>query len=447
MRFKIVSDLGRRLSGRSMDVVNKHELIRMHHTYNSSNSNLHPNIDTSQYNLNDDKKQVTKMNNTYDCDTVNSRSKDKEVLLFNANRMQNNKTSNCENIKTDNISTNPNKPTPTISLYHDQVRCDLTNPNQQSNRGTQNSSTKPSSKPKVSRRSRSPVPPPRPPRQKQQTLPLNIAMKQEIGDQPKSILHESNYSCLQNEENQYIPSVPKKSVMSPLSSCPNIYGNVTKKQPNFKENHIDEVSKSISLIASELHLLEGKQQYEVSNPRNKGSSDKTTTTCNLVPVVSPLVQDNNKKYQSDTRYLYQENNASVSEAHNPFQTSIGIETIVCTSEVRTVAKGCMGGSNHRQDVDSLTWSHNQLPYPSKCQNKIQGVNDRHYQSPTKNANHKRHRSTKTQIEHKRHNVSSPSPSSSINSGVYQKCKLCDKCSQKFQHSSKGVGTRGETTLI
>ena len=87
----------------------------------------------------------------------------------------------------------------------------------------------------------------------------------------------------------------------------------------------------------------------------------------------------------------------------------------------------------------------------KPQNSFHSIdrNRHHIHSPKKIVNHQRYQSTKSQEDKKKQNSNllSPSPSSSINSVFYKKCKLCDKCSQKFGHSNKAVGTRGETTLI
>ena len=133
---------------------------------------------------------------------------------------------------------------------------------------------------------------------------------------------------------------------------------------------------------------------------------------------------------------------------NTFQTFVGTETVRCNSEIQMIRQNPIKTTSSTLNQASILLKEDHT-MKSKHQNSLQNVDNRHSHSPTKVQNHQRHQSKTSHIEHIRHNSNffSPTASSSINSVIYKKCKLCDKCSQKFGHSNKAVGTRGETTLI
>merc|ERR1719510_1152612 len=103
--------------------------------------------------------------------------------------------------------------------------------------------------------------------------------------------------------------------MSPLSSCPNIYGNANKKRINARQNNPDDTDKSVSLITSVTNLLERKDLSQIPNPRKilQSSLDKHTSSSNLISVVSPLVPNENQVdslHQEDTQATYPNNKVS-----------------------------------------------------------------------------------------------------------------------------------------
>ena len=327
---------------------------------------------------------------------------------------------------------------------------------QSNNPLNENANQKSSNKSKSSRRYANRDPPPRPPRQKPTNIPIfpmHITNIQGSVVQPNySISYENHNPLEKDEQTRYQPKVTRDLVMSPLSSCPNIYGKVMKKQSTFVQTPTDDVGKSISLIASKVHLFESQSEKELSNPRKRNHLDGILTPCIVKPMVTALAHNPNDDFQSNEKLVRSENNDIKSKStFNTFQTSVGIEPTPCSSAFQQPQ------SNHKKklgnDVDGepIPLNHDHT-LKSKHLNSFQPTldNNRHHiHSPTKLSNHQRHQSSKSKEDKKKQNsnLCSPSPSSSINSSFYKKCKLCDKCSQKFGHSNKAVGTRGETTLI
>ena len=326
-------------------------------------------------------------------------------------------------------------------------RCDLTSDIVIPSLPTRNISAKRSAKSRGSRRSGQGNPPPRPPRQKQQ-FPSNALQKeQKFNNEPKNIINDTDYGSFGRGENI---GALVQSIMSPLSSCPNIYGNASKKQINASQNHPDDTNKSVSLITSVTNLLERKDLSQIPNPRKilQSSLDKHTSSNNLISVVSPLVPNEN---QVDTQAPYANNKVSTALGSTHPSTLVEMESDVSAAEARTVTTVPMQVSNEVHDVTSGAWAPNQQPCHSKCHSAdrtdlyLEGIQ----RQPSKETlQHQGQRSRKAQLEETRTPaISSHSPCSSAHSGVYQKCKLCDKCSQRYQHSNKAVGTRGEDTLI
>ena len=428
-------------------------MYSMQPTHQSSIYHFYGNDGEKKYMHNEDIKESTKISTSFECDIVTDKINEKEVLHKNANATTlDTKSSNSELSKTNSVSIKPiDSALFMYSTTNDQMNCDLRNIYQTNNHCKPSTSQKSSGKSKDSRRSTNRDPPPRPPRQKQltTTLPLAIMRKQRSVDQDTVIFNESTHSCLENEQSRFIPNVSIKSVMSPLSSCPNIYGNVAKnKQPNLKMSPTEDVSKSISLLTTELHMLEGQGQNEIPTPRIKPNPDEIMTSCILKPMVTALAQSSSPWYNPEEHISYQENNDNMANSLNTFQTSVGTETVRCTSEIQMIRQNPIKTTSSTLNQASILSTEDHT-MKSKHQNSLQNVDNRHSHSPTKVENHQRHQSKTNQLEHIRHNSNffNPTASSSINSVIYKKCKLCDKCSQKFGHSNKAVGTRGETTLI
>jgi hypothetical protein len=427
----------------------------MQPTHQSSMYHYYGNDRENKYMHNEGTEDSTKISTSFECDIVKDKINEKEVLHKNANAtILDIKISNSEVSKPNSISIKPiDSAIFMYSTTNDEMNCDSRSIYETSNHCEPNTSRKSSGKSKGSRRSSKRDPPPRPPRQKQlttTTLPLDIMRKQISVDQATVIFNESNHSCLENEQNRFLPNVSKTSIMSPLSSCPNIYGNVAKnKQPNHKKSPSEDVSKSISLLTTEFHILEGQGQNEILAPRKKPNLDDILmTSCILKPMVTALAQPSSPWYNPEEHQTYQESTDNKANALSTFQTSVGTETVGCTSEIQMIRQNPIKTTSSTLNQASLLLTEDHA-IKSKHHDSLQNVDKRQSHSPTKAANHQRDQSKTSQIEYIRHNSNfiSPTASSSINSVIYKKCKLCDKCSQKFEHSNKAVGTRGETTLI
>ena len=125
-------------------------------------------------------------------------------------------------------------------------------------------------------------------------FPSNVLQREEkFNNEPKNILNDTDYGSFGRGENI---GALVQSIMSPLSSCPNIYGNANKKQINAAQNYSEDTDKSVSLIASVTNLLERKDLSQIPNPRKilQSSLDKHTSSSNLISVVSPLVPNENQ---------------------------------------------------------------------------------------------------------------------------------------------------------
>ena len=453
-----ISDLGRRLSERAINQSHQREVYRKQpsHHHGSSNSTFHPNDDMeTKYAFTDERKYAENISSSIDCDMTKTRTYAKEVLHKNANPSSISNPISSKFCEVNQDSIIPIGSTTFKNQNNYQIHVDPRYKIQMNNNCTQSTSLNFSNKSNSSRKYVNRDPPPRPPRQKPTNIPifpLNIPNIQGSVYQQSYELNNGNYCNLENDEKvRYNPKVKSESVMSPLSSCPNIYGKVMKKQSSLQQTPTDDVSQSISLIASKVHLFESQSEKELSNPRKKNHLDDIMTPCILKPMVSALARPPNQCYQSPDKSIRLENNdTKPNSTFNTFQTSVGIEPIPGGSAIPKAQ------TNHKKKADiniedgHISLNHDQTSKP-KPQNSFQSEdkNRHHIHSPTKIANHQRHQSAKSQEDKKRQNSNllSPSPSSSINSVFYKKCKLCDKCSQKFGHSNKAVGTRGETTLI
>ena len=422
--------------------------------YKSTILNLPRKDNDSRYVGSKNVKDPKASSSNYDkCDIEKDNEKEKDVTYKNSATITNVDINNDDVSKTTSISIIPVDSTLFVYSTNEQSNCDATDMHQVSNRCKQNTCTKSCGKSKNSKRRGNKNPPPRPPRQKQPTtLPLAMTKKHGSADQTNTMLNEG---CMDKEANKYLPSLStKNSVMSPLSSCPNIYGNVVKKQINFKHAPDEDVSKSISLVASDLHLCEEKGQKELlPNLKRKGNLDDIITPCMLKPMVTAVAQSTVQRYYPDElNFSHKTVNDEISNAFDPSQTCIGMETFSCASKTRPSKQtiSMHGSSSNNKNEGSLPFCQDQPQTTSKYQNSMQDIIvDRPNHLPSNISNHEKHQNTKNQIDHNRHNDNffSTSPSSSINSVIYKKCKLCDKCSQRYGHSNKAVGTRGETTLI
>ena len=425
-----------------------------HHHHDSSTSTFHPNEDIeAKYALTNEKKYAKDISTSTDCDMTKVKTSAKEVLYKNAiDSLANiNRKSSGKYCDVTKESIMPLGPTSFMYQNNHQIYMDTKNRIQMDDQSYQMCNSRSNS----SRRYVNRDPPPRPPRQKPTNIPLfplDLSNVQGTVFQPTYRFDDGNGNNFEkDEEIRYKPKITSNSVMSPLSSCPNIYGKVMKKQSNFVQTPTEDVSQSISLIASKVHLFESQSEKELSNSRKKNHLNDIMTPCILKPMVSALAQNPNKCYKSDEKNVHKENDdTKCNSTLNTFQTSVGIEPTPSNSSIQKAQ------SNHKKkaDVDindgNMPLNRDQTSKP-KPQNSFHSIdkNRHHIHSPTKIANHQRHQSTKSQEDKKKQNSNllSPSPSSSINSVFYKKCKLCDKCSQKFGHSNKAVGTRGETTLI
>ena len=434
--------------------------MQSNHHHESSNPSFHLNEDIeAKYALTNEKKNSKNISTSINCDMTRMKNNAKEVLNTNAIASLANInpiSSSSEYYDDTNESIIPFGSTSFMNQNNHQIYMDTKN-RIQMNDLYQSASQQCSIKSNNSRRYVSRDPPPRPPRQKPTQIPLfplDISNIQGSLIQQRYELNGGNCSNFEEDEMiRYKPKITSNSVMSPLSSCPNIYGKVMKKQSTFVQTPTDDVSQSISLIASKVHLFESQSEKELSNPKKKNHLDDIMTPCILKPVVSALAQNQNKCYQSDDKTVHIGDSIIESNStFKTFQTSVGIEPVPSTSSSSTQKPQL----NHKRKTDidindgNMSLNRDQTS-KHKPQNSSQNIEkNRHpVHSPKKTLNHQRHQSAKSQEDKKKpnSNLLSPSPSSSINSVLYKKCKLCDKCSQKFGHSNKAVGTRGETTLI
>ena len=458
--FQIL-DLGRRLSGKPIrnNISQKRELSSMKPATISPRSYRSYNNEERSHTNNEKQKDAHLLSNSFECDIIKDKTIENEPLRnqnstrdnSSGNSVESKKLSKTGGQKIDPPSFLPlNKDTP-YSNCNDIVTA---------NSKPQTSVVKTGNRKKGNRRA-SRDPPPRPPRQKQpSTLPLDGMKKQRSHSERHTIVNEMNLTSPENNESQNVQSVvSKKHIMSPLSSCPNIYGNVRKKDHVTNKPLEEENEKPISLISSELHLFETESQgqNEVSNHRKILKLEDIMTPCILKPITTTLATN------ADHRHIYNQpnmtNNDNEADYNISFPASVGIESMsYTTSQIRmlrnpTKHTPSSSSSCNTQDHCSIPMFEDPMQSLSLVhQNSFQNVNDGKIHSSEKLFNDiKRHQSVKRQtedcIENDTNNLFSTSRSSSANSVVYKKCKLCDKCSQKFGHSNKGVGTRGETTLI
>ena len=416
------------------------------------------NEERSQLN-NEKQKDANLFSNSFECDTIKDKTIENEPQRNKNSTRDNSSGNSVEGKKVSKINGQKIDPPSFLPLNKDTPYSNC-NDVITANAKPSTSSVKTSNRKRGNRRA-SRDPPPRPPRQKQpSTLPLDGMKKQRNHSEKHTIVNEMSFTSPDNNESQNLQNVvSKKNIMSPLSSCPNIYGHVRKKDHVIHKPLEEENKKPISLISSELHLVETESQgqNEASNHRKILKLEDIMTPCILKPITTTLVSN------ADQRHIYNQqnltNNDNEAECNISFPASVGVESMsYTTSQIRmlrnpTKHTPSSSSSCNTQDHCSIPMFEDPMQSLSLVhQNSFQNVNDGKNHSSEKLFNDiKRHQSIKRQTEdcigNDTNNLFSTSRSSSANSVVYKKCKLCDKCSQKFGHSNKGVGTRGETTLI
>ena len=408
---------------------------------------------------NEKQKDANLFSNSFECDTIKDKTIENEPQRNHNSTRDNSSGNSVENKKHSKIDGQKIDPPSFLPLNMDTSYSNC-NDIVTANAKPSTSAVKTSNRKRGNKRA-SRDPPPRPPRQKQpSTLPLDGMKKQRNHIERHTIVNELSLTSPENIESKNVQNVAsKKNIMSPLSSCPNIYGNVRKKDHVINKPLKEENEKPISLISSELHLFETESQgqNEPSNHRKILKLEDIMTPCILKPITTTLVSN------ADQRHIYNQqnmtNNDDEAEYNISFPASVGVESMsYTTSQIRmlrnpTKHTPSSSSSCNTQDHCSIPMFEDSMQSLSLVhQNSIQNVNDGKSHSSEKLFNDiKRHQSIKRQTEdcigNDTNNLFSTSRSSSANSVVYKKCKLCDKCSQKFGHSNKGVGTRGETTLI